>query len=125
MCARWNDRRTIRAVVGNDHTEIYPLPDDVAVERDVMIPTRQGPRLAANVFRPTEGGPWPVIMCCTAYGKDLHPLEYALTGRGPANRSIGLDMGDMRVSEATPWWVRFATRSNGRPTRDGAPARSV
>lgn len=106
------DRQTIKAVVGNDHTEIYPLPQDVVVELDVMIPTSSGPRLAANVFRPTGAGPWPVIMCCTTYGKDLHPLEYTLSGRGPANRSIGLDMGDMRVSEATPfeatdpgWWV--------------------
>ncbi|MEY3092545.1 MAG: hypothetical protein RIU67_1328 [Actinomycetota bacterium] len=106
------DRRTIRAVVGNDHTEIYPLPDHVVVERDVMIPTSQGPRLAANVFRPTGDGEWPVIMCCTTYGKDLHPLDYTLAGRGPSNRSMGLDMGDMRVSEATPfeaadpgWWV--------------------
>ena len=129
-----NDRRTIRAVVGNDHTEIYPLPDDVVVERDVMIPTRQGPRLAANVFRPTEGGPWPVIMCCTAYGKDLHPLEYALAGRGPANRLIGLDMGDMRVSEATPfeaadpgYWVPHGfvvvhVDALGSGKSEGAPA---
>lgn len=98
-----NDRTTIRAVVGRDHTEIYPLPESVLGERDVMIPTRQGPRLAANVFRPSSGGPWPVIMCCTTYGKDLHPLDYTLAGRGPANRSIGLDMGNMRVSEATPF----------------------
>ena len=107
-----SDRTTIRAVVGNDHTEIYALPNDVRVERDVMIPTRSGPRLAANVFTPTGEGPWPVVMCCTTYGKDLHPLDYTLAGRGPANRSMGLDMGDMRVSEATPfeaadpgWWV--------------------
>lgn len=97
------DRTTIRAVVGNDRTEIYELPADIVVERDVMIPTTRGPRLAANVFRPVSGGPWPVIMCCTTYGKDLHPLDYTLAGRGPANRSIGLDMGSMRVSEATPF----------------------
>ena len=97
------DRTTIKAVVGNDHTEIYELPSDIVVERDVMIPTTQGPRLAANIFKPSAGGPWPVIMCCTTYGKDLHPLDYTLAGRGPANRSIGLDMGDMRVSEATPF----------------------
>ena len=97
------DRTTIKAVVGNDHAEIYALPEDIVVERDVMIPTSQGPRLAANIFTPSAGGPWPVIMCCTTYGKDLHPLDYTLAGRGPANRSIGLDMGDMRVSEATPF----------------------
>ena len=98
-----SDSTTIRAVVGNDHTEIYQLPAGIVVERDVMIPTSSGPRLAANVFRPAKGGPWPVIMCCTTYGKDLHPLEYTLSGRGPANRSIGLDMGNMRVSEVTPF----------------------
>jgi len=97
------DRITIKAVVGNDHTEIYALPENIVVERDVMIPTTLGPRLAANIFTPTSGGPWPVIMCCTTYGKDLHPLDYTLAGRGPANRSIGLDMGDIRVSEATPF----------------------
>lgn len=98
-----NDKTTIRAVVGNDRTEIYELPAEVTVERDVMISTSQGPRLAANIFKPSKGGPWPVIMCCTTYGKDMHPLDYTLAGRGPANRSIGLDMGDMRVSEATPF----------------------
>lgn len=103
MDDRAYDWRTIRASVGNDVYEIYPLPDDVIVERDVMIPTRSGPRLAANIFTPSSGGPWPVIMCCTTYGKDLHPLDYTLAGRGPANRSIGLDMGNMRVSEATPF----------------------
>ena len=103
MSERLDDPRTIRAAVGNDVYEIYPLPDDVVAERDVMIPTSLGPRLAANVFRPSSGGPWPVVMCCTTYGKDLHPLDYTLAGRGPANRSIGLDMGDMRVSEATPF----------------------
>ena len=97
------DRTTIKAVVGNDHAEIYALPEGIVVERDVMIPTSQGPRLAANIFTPSTSRPWPVIMCCTTYGKDLHPLDYTLAGRGPANRSIGLDMGDMRVSEATPF----------------------
>lgn len=108
------DQTTIRAVVGNDHTEIYALGQDIVWERDVMIATRQGPRLAANIFKPSTGGPWPVIMCCTTYGKDMHPLDYTLSGRGPANRSIGLDMGDMRVSEATPfeaadpgYWVPY------------------
>lgn len=97
------DRTTIKAIVGNDHTEIYELPANIVVERDVVIATSQGPRLAANIFKPSGKGPWPVIMCCTTYGKDLHPLDYTLAGRGPANRSIGLDMGNMRVSEATPF----------------------
>lgn len=98
-----NSDQTIRATVGNDHYEIYPLPKGIIVEKNVMIPTTQGPRLAANVFRPEKPGRYPVLLCCTTYGKDMHPLDYTLAGRGPANRSIGLDMGDMRVSEATPF----------------------
>ena len=103
MDSRVNSDTTIRASVGNDHYEIYELPDGIIVEKDVMIPTTQGPRLAANVFRPEKPGRYPVLLCCTTYGKDMHPLDYTLAGRGPANRSIGLDMGDMRVSEATPF----------------------
>lgn len=103
MDPRINGDQTIRATVGNDHYEIYPLPEGIIVERDVMIPTVLGPRLAANIFRPDKPGRYPVVMGCTTYGKDLHPLDYTLAERGPANRSIGLDMGDMRVSEATPF----------------------
>lgn len=103
MDSRMNIDTTIRATVGHDHYEIYALPRKIIVEKDVMIPTAHGPRLAANIFRPSTGGPWPVIMCCTTYGKDLHPIDYTLAGRGPANRSLGLDMGDIRVSEATPF----------------------
>lgn len=109
-----NDSTTIRVEVGNDHSEIYELPTDIIVDRDVMIPTTLGPRLAANIFRPAGDGPWPVILCCTTYGKDLHPIDYIVRGRGPANRSIGLDMGNMRVSDATPfeaadpgYWVPY------------------
>ena len=47
------DTTTIKAVVGNDHTEIYELPQGIVVERDVMIPTTQGPKLAANIFKPS------------------------------------------------------------------------
>lgn len=41
-------------------------------ERDVMIPTRAGGDLAANVYRPMGDGPWPVLMTHGPYGKDRH-----------------------------------------------------
>ncbi|MCZ6870146.1 MAG: hypothetical protein O7G84_11645, partial [Gammaproteobacteria bacterium] len=31
---------------------------------------RDGVRLAANVYRPTDAGPWPVILTRTPYTKD-------------------------------------------------------
>lgn len=93
----------MRATVGNDSTEIYPLPEGILVDRDVGVVVRDGVRISLNVYRPDAEGRYPVVCCCTAYGKDLHPLDYTLAGRGPTNRSIGLDFGDMRVSEATPF----------------------
>ena len=38
-------------------------------EKNVMIPMRDGTQLAANIFSPKEGGPFPVILQRTPYGK--------------------------------------------------------
>jgi len=45
--------------------------DDVEVntERNVAVPMRDGVILRADVFRPAEGGPWPVLVMRTPYGK--------------------------------------------------------
>ena len=41
----------------------------VIAERDVEIPMRDGVILRANVFRPDRGGPFPVLVMRTPYGK--------------------------------------------------------
>ncbi len=51
----------------------YSLPKDILVE-EVMIPMRDGIRLAANVFRRKAGPPMPVITTMTPYGKDQYDL---------------------------------------------------
>jgi uncharacterized protein len=51
----------------------FPLPGDILVE-EVMIPMRDGIRLAANVFRRNAGPPMPVITTMTPYGKDQYEL---------------------------------------------------
>jgi uncharacterized protein len=51
----------------------YPLSKDILVE-EVMIPMRDGIRLAANVFRRQDGPPMPVITTMTPYGKDQYGL---------------------------------------------------
>ena len=43
------------------------------IERDLAVPMRDGVRLFANLYRPTAGGPYPVIMSVTPYGKDKLP----------------------------------------------------
>ena len=49
--------------------------DDFVVERDVMIPMRDGTRLAADVYIPVENGrrveePRPLLLTRTPYSKD-------------------------------------------------------
>lgn len=51
-----------------------PSFDSVAVERDVMVPVRDGVRLATDIYRPARGGvaveaKFPVILERTPYGK--------------------------------------------------------
>ena len=45
-------------------------PPAVRLESDVMIPMRDGVRLATDLYRPITGsGPWPVILVRTPYNK--------------------------------------------------------
>ncbi|MCA9062519.1 MAG: CocE/NonD family hydrolase [Planctomycetaceae bacterium] len=47
--------------------------DEIVSEIDVPVPMRDGTVLRANVFRPAEGGPWPVLVWRTPYGKAAKP----------------------------------------------------
>jgi predicted acyl esterase len=92
---------TLRARLGNDLVVITPLPDGIIVEKDVMIRMPGGVSIAVNIYRPEGGGRVPVVLGLTSYGKDLKPEDYAINGRGPANRAMGTDFGDFIVSEET------------------------
>jgi predicted acyl esterase len=35
---------------------------NILIERNVIVPMRDGVKLAADVYRPAEGGPFPVIV---------------------------------------------------------------
>jgi len=52
-------------------TRSQPVAPDLPFhfEKNVLVPMRDGTQLAANVFRPKEGGPFPVILMRTPYGK--------------------------------------------------------
>ena len=43
---------------------------DLAIEKDLALPVRDGARLAADLFRPKSGGRFPVIVNIGAYQKD-------------------------------------------------------
>ena len=102
----FNDQRPalpFSAAIGNDRIEILPLPKDILVEKNHILTMSDGTPIAVNIYRPMQPGPGPVICAFTVYGKDMHPYDYAICGRAPLFRSVGLDFGRMRVSEATPF----------------------
>lgn len=87
----------------HNEIDVFPLPADIAVARDVGIVMPDGVRLSANVFRPERSSqPLPVILALTAYGKDEDPAQ--TRAESLARRaSIGLGMGRYRISECTPF----------------------
>jgi putative CocE/NonD family hydrolase len=61
---------------------------EIVIERDVAAPMRDGTILRADVYRPAKGGPYPVLVCRTPYGKQGFKFQnYAKGG----NIAIGQD----------------------------------
>ena len=61
--------------------------DGVVIERDVMVPMRDGVRLRADLFRPAGDGPFPVLVQRHPYsagGGAWAMLATALAGYGYA-----------------------------------------
>ncbi len=78
-------------------------------ERDLAVPMSDGARLSANLFRPADSKPAPVIMSVTPYGKDKLPDRLATFFM----RLSGVRFGDINVSRYTGfeapdplYWVR-------------------
>jgi uncharacterized protein len=71
--------------------------ESVLIERDIAVPTRDGTRLSANVYRSPSAQPRPVVMSVTPYGKDKAPD--GLTSW--FMRLAGVSFGDISVSRAT------------------------
>lgn len=68
----------------------YPLPKNIVVE-EVMIPMRDGIKLAATVFRPDTTTPVPVITTATPYGKNRYDQWNAF--RDPPEGTVPGDGG--------------------------------
>ena len=48
----------------------------MVLDKDVAVTLRDGAVLRANVFRPDEGGRFPVLMTLGPYGKDVHLSQF-------------------------------------------------
>ncbi len=68
----------------------------VIVDPDVMIPMRDGVRLAADVYRPTAAGTFPVIVTRTPYGKKNPEHMYGFAGRLFASQGYAFIVQDVR-----------------------------
>ena len=64
------DRLTARGPMATRTARLSPPRYDLAIEKDLEIPVRDGARLTADIFRPKSGGRFPVIVNIGAYQKD-------------------------------------------------------
>src|SRR3954451_2944587 len=74
---------------------------DVLIERDIAVAMRDGTVLRANVHRPTTGGPFPVIMERTPYGKDAPRPSAAIDAVRAAGQGVAVVVQDVRGQGAS------------------------
>ena len=76
------------------------MPSSAQVRRmfDIRTPTRDGVELSADVWMPSEGGPFPTIIIRTPYLKTMAIGDFALAGWGTyfAERGYAVVMQDVR-----------------------------
>ncbi len=85
---------------------------DIVVERNVVIPMRDGVNLIADIYHPAGAGPWPVLVTRIPYGKDM-PF-----GNDPIRRIfLELNLDALRVVKAG--YVIVAQDTRGRFASEG------
>jgi len=89
---------------------IIPTPDEILIEKDIMVAMPDGVKLACNVARPDKSGKYPVILSMTPYGKDYKPPTFNPDGSYlPTSYpnyikriyAFGAELGHMKVSMET------------------------
>ena len=84
------------------------------IEQNIMVPMRDGVRIATDVYRPDREGQWPVLVMRHPYNKDFRfPIP------GWENRRIGVEvnLNAERVVEAG--YVIVAQDVRGRYASEG------
>jgi putative CocE/NonD family hydrolase len=95
--------------------------NQVAIERDLSIPLSDGQRLAADLFRPAAGGPFPTLISFYPYHKDdfigagLNPAMAYFAAHGYAHLLV--DFRGVGGSSGIAWEMM-----DRREGRDGAEA---
>ncbi|HEX6338810.1 MAG TPA: CocE/NonD family hydrolase [Jiangellaceae bacterium] len=95
-------RRRLRNIV-RPNVQISPPPDGVILERDVEVVVRDGTTLRVNVFRPEDGGRYPVLMSAHPYGKDYLPKQTRKGYRPFPNLRVLPQSQPFTISAWTGW----------------------
>lgn len=84
------------------------MPDQLTVEFDVPATMRDGVVLRANVFRPADGGRYPVALARTPYGKDFSTVVSYLDAPRLARAGYVVVVQDVRGRGASGGeWAAF------------------
>jgi len=123
----------VTGCVGRDTvllTDAPVMPVGLTIERDIAVPMRDGTLLRADVYRPTFGGPFPVLVYRTPYGKHSAAQDYQIHLKA-VERGYAVVLQDVRGRYASdgqfdPYrhegadgydsieWAAAQTWSNGR-----------
>jgi putative CocE/NonD family hydrolase len=95
-----------------------PFPQSIVVELDVPMQLRDGVTLRANIYRPVDAGPWPVLLTRLPYGKDLALGSALLDPVQAARRGYVVVVQDTRgTGQSEGEWYPFVHEA-----RDGVDA---
>ena len=67
---------------------------DVKLEHNVMVPARDGVKLAINIFRPDASGKFPALLAISPYGKDAQTFETPPQPFGKSVFEASVESGD-------------------------------
>ena|SRR2546423_12790711 len=86
----------------------------IHIEQNIMVPMRDGVKLATDVYRPAEEGQWPVLLTRVPYNKDLRfPIPHLQEKR----IFLELNMDVERVVQDGYVIVAQDTRGHAMPQR--------
>ncbi len=76
------------------HSKVSQPAYGMSVQRGVMIRTRDGTRVACDVYLPDEPGRYPALLSYSHYGKDLQRISDKRSPLSPLAGNGGLEAGD-------------------------------
>src|SRR5262245_56427033 len=84
------------------------------IEQNIMVPMRDGIKLATDVYRPAREGQWPVLVMRHPYNKDF---RFPLSGWEDRRMGVEVNLNAERVVEAG--YVIVAQDVRGRYASEG------